>query len=114
MFDAIIIVILITQGIANSYGFVREYFLANVDEFAGHTTFPLSERSTKIVGMFWLFSCLLFLCAAFYLGMGLEQWKIVSLIAAICSESLIILFWKDSWAFTFFNLFIIATVIWTQ
>lgn len=114
MFEAIIIVILIIQGIANSYGFVREYFLANVEELAGRKTFPLSARSTKIVGLFWLLVCLLFLCSAWYLGMGLGQWKVISLIATVCSEFLIILFWKDSWAFTFFNVFIVVSVIWTQ
>lgn len=74
----------------------------------GSDTFsPIKTPISFPLGLLWLFSCVLFLLAGFFLLVNRDSWPLLLLVAAVLSQLLIISVWKDARFGSLANLLIV-------
>ena len=93
------------HGLIHLMGFVKAFNIAEVKE--------LKQAISKSIGMIWGLSCLLFIAAMIQLLLGIELWWLITIIAMLVSQILIIYSWKDAKYGSIPNL-IIGLVLITQ
>lgn len=103
--------IVLAHGLIHLLGFVKEWRLTQVKELTGKTLVPLSETLSRIVGVFWLLACLLFIVSVATYLMGERWWWIIAVAAIIVSQILIVIYWKDAKFGTVANVIVFVACI---
>ncbi len=102
----LLFIILLVHGIIHLMGFVKS---VNPDKIT-----ELKQEVSKIAGLFWLIVSLLFVVSSFLLLFDFELWWLAALPAVVCSQILIVLFWKDAKFGTILNILIILIALFTN
>ncbi|MBS1493319.1 MAG: hypothetical protein JST55_07410 [Bacteroidetes bacterium] len=111
MVRIIFAVIVLIHGLIHLMGFVNQWNIKKISQFTGVTLFPVSESLSKILGIVWLITALLFVIAATGFSFGKDWWSVIGIVAIIISQLLIIIYWKDAKAGTIANSIIFITAI---
>lgn len=110
VFFALVIFI---HGIIHLIGFLSAFKLAKMNQFTGSAIFLLPDNISKILGVFWLLSSILFLITVVLFILNKEQWWLLSIITIIISQTLIIIYWPEAKRGTITNIFILMiTLVW--
>jgi len=92
-------------------GFANLLNIKKFNQFTGITLFPVSENLSKIIGIIWLLTALLFIISAVGYVIEKDRWWIFGFASVILSQLLIIIYWKDAWAGTIPNVIIFIAAI---
>lgn len=84
----VFIIILAIHGLIHVLGFLKAFNYADIKEL----TLPIS----RIFGVFWLLTFLLFLAASILYAIKSNYWQHIAIIAVLVSQILVLLFWQDS------------------
>jgi hypothetical protein len=103
--------IVFVHGFIHLMGFLKEWKLAEVKELSGKTTIPLSGGLSKLAGLLWLVTCVLFLLSAFLYLAKQDWWWIPASIALVISQILIFIYWPDAKFGTAANVIILVMCI---
>jgi NADH:ubiquinone oxidoreductase subunit K len=103
--------IIIFHGLIHLIGFASQWHIKGFNKFTGITTFPVSEKFSKILGIVWLLAALLFILSSIGFFANKNWWLMAGLISVIISQILIIIYWKDAWGGTIGNLIILIVII---
>lgn len=95
--------VIVVHGLIHLLGFVKAYDLAPVEQ--------LTEEISKIMGIVWLLTSVLFLITTFLYFTQNDVWWIVGLAAVIISQVLIFLSWSDAKAGSIANIIIAIPII---
>ncbi|NHF59604.1 hypothetical protein FK220_009650 [Flavobacteriaceae bacterium TP-CH-4] len=96
-------VILAIHGLIHLMGFVKAFQLKEIS--------ALTQSISKPIGMLWLFATVLFLTTLVFFLLKKDYWAILCLVAALLSQLLIIMVWKDARFGTLANLLILLVAI---
>lgn len=96
------LVLILLHGIIHLLGFIKAFRIAELNQ--------LTQSISKPVGIFWLIAALLFIMAAVLYYFNVESWWIISGVAIIISQIIIILSWKDAMFGTVANIILLAVV----
>jgi len=99
----VLVVLLILHGLIHLLGFFKGFQLAKVEQLQ----LPIS----KMMGLFWLLTTLLFTITLMGLIFKKEFWTYFALIAMLFSQVLIVLHWQDAKFGTLANLLILLLTI---
>lgn len=105
--------LLILHGLIHLLGFVSQWHLAAVSQMTGKTLIPISESTSKLLGLCWLLAFLGFGLAVVGYWLRRDWWMAASLGSVILSQALIILYWPDAKAGTVANLVIAVVLVLT-
>lgn len=111
MVRIIFAVIIFIHGLIHLMGFVNQLNIKKISQFTGVTLFPVSESLSKILGIVWLITALLFIITAAGFSLGKDWWSIIGIIAIVISQLLIIIYWKDAKAGTIANAILSAGIM---
>ncbi len=95
--------VILIHGLIHCMGFAKAFGYGNITQ--------LSKSISKPSGLFWLLTALLFTAAVVLFLMRKESWPIITVIAAVISQVLIITVWKDAKFGTFANIIALLVVI---
>jgi len=104
-------VIIFIHGFIHLMGFVNQWGIKKFTQFTGVTLFPVSESLSKILGLAWLFTTLLFTAAAIGFLLQKDWWYSAGFAAVVISQLLIIIYWKDARAGTIANIIILGIAV---
>ena len=96
-------IIILIHGIIHLMGFVKAFQLADIN--------PVTQSISKPLGMLWLFTALFFVIAAVLFYLKIEWWFVLAFIAIFISQTLIIIYWKESKFGTLANIIILIPAI---
>lgn len=97
------IILIAIHGIIHLFGFLKAFRLFEFDEIS----LPIS----RISGLFWLVTFVLFLITTILYFVRINYWWTVGLIATLISQILIIKFWSDSKYGTIANLIVLIAIL---
>lgn len=103
--------IVLVHGLIHLMGFANQWNIKKFNQFTGITLFPVSENLSKIIGIIWLLTALLFIISAVGYVIEMDWWWIFGFASVIISQLLIIIYWKDAWAGTIPNVIIFIAAI---
>ena len=103
MLRYLLLILLAVHGSIHLTGFINGYRLVNVGQF--------SSVPTKAAAIAWLITTLLFTTAIILYLSKSEYWWMITSLAIILSQTLIILHWKDARFGSFVNLLFIVPII---
>jgi hypothetical protein len=103
--------VIFLHGLIHLFGFVKEWKLTQVKQLTGETLISLSGSLSKITGILWLITCLLFITSAATYLLRKEWWWMIAIIAIVVSQVLIIIYWRDAKFGTIANVIILIAVI---
>ncbi len=83
-----LIIFVMLHGSLHALGFLKAYKLVQVSQ--------LTQPVSRLSGALWLLTALLFVSAAVLFAFGLQWWWILSCVAIVSSEWLIINDWADA------------------
>jgi hypothetical protein len=92
-------------------GFVNQLNIKEISQFTGITLIPVSELFSKILGIVWLLTSIIFIITAYGFTFDKSWWIIAGVISVIISQLMIILYWRDAKAGTAANALICAGLI---
>ena len=95
--------IIFIHGLIHLLGFVKAFNLAKVDQ--------LKQNISKIAGLFWLISSLLFITTAFVFILNKNYWWLFAVTSMIISQILIIKSLSDAKFGTIANLIVLIALI---
>lgn len=98
-----IAILMVIHGFIHALGFVKAFNLSIVKQ--------LTQPISKIHGIFWLISLVLFLFTAAFFWMGNKYWWLYGFIALVVSQSLIFGFWGDAKYGTIANVIILIACV---
>lgn len=98
----LLIAILAIHGLIHTFGFVKAFGLADINE--------LTQSISTPEGILWLLAVLLFLGCAIALVLNNDWWWVTALAAVLLSQTLILTRWQDAKVGTFPNLLIMGAV----
>ncbi len=107
----IVVALLVLHGLIHVMGFLKEWRLADIKELTDQTIVPLSETTSRLLGVAWLVACVLLLAAAVALLLHRDKWWVLALFGVGLSQVLIVLWWKDARFGTVANILLIAAVL---
>jgi hypothetical protein len=87
---------ILLHGLIHLLGFSREWLFAPTEKVAGKTVNDFSEKTSRIVGLLWLFTSALFISGAVLYAIRIEYFWIPAVAGLLLSQSLIILYWDDA------------------
>jgi hypothetical protein len=96
--------LLVLHGLLHLLGFLKSWQLAALPQMSGQTLFALTQPLSRLVGLFWVLACVLFLASAGALLSRVQSWWVVALVALGLSQLLILFAWPDAKAGTLVNL----------
>lgn len=99
----VLLMLIIIHGLIHVAGFVKAFNLASVNQ--------LSQNISRINGMFWLVSALLFMVTALFFFLKKDTWWIPAAFAIIISQFLIFTSWHDAKFGTIANVIILIAAI---
>lgn len=100
----LLMIILVIHGLIHLLGFLKAFLLAELNE--------LTNPVSKPLGLLWLLATLVLLLAGIMLFLKNPLWWLFAIIGVLISQTLIIIFWKDSLYGTLPNILIlIASLI---
>jgi len=94
---------ILVHGGIHLMGFAKAFGYGNITQ--------LTKDISRTAGMFWIAVAILFLLSAFMLLFKKEIWPVVTIIAAIISQVLILTAWKDAKFGTIANILIVLVTI---
>ena len=107
-----VLFILVVHGLIHLMGFIKEWKLGEIKELSGKTVIHLSDTVARTAGILWLITSLVLVGSAVGLLLNKDWWWVGAAGGVILSQSLITLYWKDAWAGSVANLFIVAMIFW--
>lgn len=104
----IFLILLVIHGLIHLLGFAKAFDFGDITQ--------LSKEISKPMGVLWLTAFLLFQLSAILFFLNKEEWLIISVIAAIVSQILIIIVWQDAKFGTIVNILIaiVAVLTWAS
>lgn len=111
MIRFIVVCILLIHGLIHLLGCVKEFRLARVEQLSGKTTIPLSADAARVVGVLWLFTCLLFITTTVGFLLRKDWWWMMAIVAVLLSQGLIMVYWSDAKFGTIANLIVLVAII---
>ena len=102
--------IIVIHGLIHLMGGVNETGLAEVEGLAAKTLFPMPFEIQVIAGVFWFIAVILFVFTAFGLITNRRWWKTAGIIAVICSQILILIWWPAAKWGTIPNILVIFSI----
>lgn len=96
-------VIILMHGLIHFMGFAKAFGYGNITQ--------LTKEISKPAGSFWLVSALLFITASVLLLLKKESWSVIAIIAALVSQALIVMVWRDAKFGTIANALILFMAI---
>jgi hypothetical protein len=113
MIEEIFAGLLILHGLIHLIGVVQEFTDIELEDFSGETLINMSESSHKIGGVFWGITTILFLISTYAFLTDTPWWIYITVLSAILSQILVILWWPDAKFGTIANiLVIVGTIYW--
>ncbi|WP_222983064.1 DUF6544 family protein [Flagellimonas meishanensis] len=105
---AVFFMLILIHGLIHFMGFAKALDLGNMEQ--------LTKDIPKPLGILWLLTGLLFVISAVLYFIKKDFWPILSIVAVVLSQLLIIMFWKDSKFGTIANIIIliIGIVAWAN
>ncbi len=97
------ILLIIFHGLIHILGFAKAFNLTPVTQIV--------QAISKPMGVAWLVATVLLLLTALYISLQKEYWWVITLIAVVVSQFLIVSYWQDAKAGTFANLIILLVGI---
>ncbi len=91
------------HGIIHLFGFLKAYGIAEFD--------AINRPITKIFGIVWLLTFVLFVVAAFLLMVHSSRWWMFGMVGIAISQVLIINYWSDAKFGTLLNIVILAPAL---
>lgn len=98
-----LIVMIAIHGIIHVFGFLKAFGLSEFN--------AITQPISKVYGIFWLLSFLLFAATVIFLIFQIDYWWISSFLAVIISQLLIFNYWSDAKFGTIANIIILAATI---
>ncbi len=95
--------VLLLHGCIHLIGFAKAYGYANITQ--------ITKEVSKLTGLGWLLTALLFVMAAVLFISKNEFWTIVAILAVVLSQVLIAKVWKEARFGTIANLIILLVAI---
>ena len=95
--------ILFIHGLIHLMGFAKAFGYGNMTE--------LTKEISKPIGTIWLITAALFLVSFVFLLAKEESWPVVTLVAVVISQLLIISVWKDARFGTIANVVVLVGAI---
>ncbi|QCX39002.1 hypothetical protein FF125_11350 [Aureibaculum algae] len=95
--------LILIHGLIHLMGFVKAFRLAEIHQ--------LSQSISKPMGIFWLFSALLFILSAVLYLVKQDLWIAFAIIGVLISQVLILMFWKDAKFGTIANVIILLITL---
>ena len=95
--------LLFIHGLIHFMGFAKAYNCGNITQ--------LTKYISKPVGVLWLITAILFVVATLLFLLKKETWPYIAIIAAVISQILIIIVWKDAKFGTILNIIILFVAI---
>jgi hypothetical protein len=111
MLKYILFSIILIHGLIHLIGFSAGMGYAQPAAFTGKPIIPLVKSATQLLAIIWLVTTLLFIAGGIMFIANKHNWWIVTVIALIISQALIILYWHDAKAGTIANIIILIPVI---
>jgi len=99
----ILLIIIVLHGLLHLLGFTKAFNLPSANQ--------LSQNISKINGMLWLTSAILFIITAILLFLRKDSWWIPSVAAILISQYLIFTSWHDAKFGTIANVIILIVTI---
>lgn len=97
---------MLVHGLMHLIGFTKQWELAEVSLLSGKSLIPVSEMTTRVLGAGWFVAYVLFMMASLGYFRRRNWWMPSALAALVLSQALIIFYWPDAWAGTWFNVLI--------
>jgi hypothetical protein len=98
-----LVVLIALHGLIHLLGFAKAFGLGSASQ--------LKHDITKIDGVLWFTSTALLILTAYLLLMNIEWWWIVSVIAIVSSQTLIVTYWLDARFGTIANVIIMLITV---
>ncbi|MBC7886948.1 MAG: hypothetical protein H7Z13_03610 [Ferruginibacter sp.] len=95
--------IILLHGLIHCIGFAKAFGYGNITQ--------LTRGISKAAGCFWLITAILFLTATVLFLLKKDAWPVIAIIAAVISQILIIIAWKDAKFGTLFNVIVLMVAI---
>jgi hypothetical protein len=95
--------VLLMHGLIHFMGFAKAFNYGNITQ--------LTKEISKPAGFMWLITAFLFIAATFMFVQKKDAWAVLAIIAALISQVLIILVWKDAKFGTIANLIVLFVAI---
>lgn len=111
MIRLLFVALIVTHGLIHLIGFVREFKLASIDQFSGQTLLPLSATMSKLSGIAWLITTVIWVTTAIIFVFKKEWWWAPGFVALCFSQLLIILYWQDAKFGTIANVIILLVML---
>lgn len=114
MFRSLFAGLLIIHGLIHIIGLLQETLKIELEGFTGRTIINLSPTFKSIAGIFWLITMLLFFAATYGFLNDLSWWILLTIVAVIISQILVILWWSDAKIGTVANALVIIGLIYAN
>ena len=106
--------LLVLHGVIHLMGFAKEWDLAPKGQLTGKTLIDLSANTAKVLGLFWLLTCVMLLgSTVLYLRHSMWFWIPVSA-SLFISQLLIIIYWHDAKFGTIVNVILLTFVLFSD
>ena len=99
------------HGLIHLIGFAKAFDMVRLPSLSFKSLTSPAVPMTKVFGIFWLLTALLFIYTAFAIAINKQNWGLAGLVAIILSQMLIIFYWKDAKAGTIANILLLLPTL---
>lgn len=99
----VFMIFIIIHGLIHLIGFAKAFNFIEIQQW--------THSISKSLGLLWMLAAILFIIVALLYGIQKDYWVVVTFIAIVVSQTLIIIYWKEAKFGTIANLIILVVAI---